>query len=120
MLFRSAFVLLIVAFASACLVQHVQAKQIPVRRSLSTDASMSSAAGKLNRRWWFGFTGSLGKEPDNGQVQIKIIPDALIIKNPPANKDDLNKLIENLKRKHPRFKTVVMPTDPNGDVVIWE
>ncbi|SJX61461.1 uncharacterized protein SRS1_10529 [Sporisorium reilianum f. sp. reilianum] len=104
------------AFVAALLlglVLHVHAIQMPaMRRSLSSHADAGAAGGstlgKLARRWFFNFGGSLAPLD---AVPIFEIPKSLIKTHKPAEVTKWEVFLQRVHRKHPDWTHVHWTTD---------
>ncbi|GAC96861.1 hypothetical protein PHSY_004445 [Pseudozyma hubeiensis SY62] len=96
--------------------------QIPlIRRSLSP--SPAPAASKLDRRWWFGWSASLGKEPDDARVGVHYIPPHWIFDHPPADSDAFARWLARLRQQQPDFIQVTLPggeSNKAGTIVVGD
>lgn len=86
--------------------------QIPHTGRSSNTLSSAATAGKLSRRWWFGWSGSLGKEPDDAE-DVRIVPPEMIVSHPPPSEDALSRWLAELRRHHPEFIQVTLPGAPD-------
>ncbi|KAJ9477370.1 hypothetical protein PHBOTO_000914 [Pseudozyma hubeiensis] len=120
MLFGSELLLLIAAVLAVSSTQHARAIP-PIRRSLSSNPA--PPASKLDRRWWFGWSASLGKEPDDIRVGVRYIPPHWIFEHPPASTDAFARWLARLRQQQPDFIQVTLPggeSNKAGTIVVGD
>ncbi|KAF6767314.1 hypothetical protein PSEUBRA_003910 [Kalmanozyma brasiliensis GHG001] len=102
----SGSVILIAALVACCFLQIVQGAQMPhIRRSLDTTAHGTTSVTQLARRWWFGFSGSLGRVQGHPGEMVVVTSDGMIHRHP-AGTAETQRWLNYLQRKGVKYVVV--------------